>query len=95
MCVVMSSGGYPGTYDTGKKIVGLEEASRMEGINIFHAGTTERDGAFYTSGGRVLGVTARAADLPAAVKRCYQAVFSIGFEGAHYRTDIAARALQK
>ena len=91
----MSSGGYPGTYDTGKKIVGLEEASRMEGINIFHAGTTERDGAFYTSGGRVLGVTARAADLPAAVERCYQAVFSIGFEGAHYRTDIAARALQK
>src|SRR5437016_5107042 len=95
VCVVMSSGGYPGTYDTGKKIVGMEEAAKLEGIKIFHAGTTERDGAFYTTGGRVLGVTARAADLPAAVKRAYQAVSSLGFEGAHYRKDIAARALMK
>src|SRR5437879_2545942 len=95
VCVVMSSGGYPGTYDTGKKIMGMEEAAKLEGIKIFHAGTTERDGAFYTTGGRVLGVTARAADLPAAVKRAYQAVSSLGFEGAHYRKDIAARALMK
>ena len=95
VCVVISSGGYPGTYDTGKKIMGMEEAAKLEGIKIFHAGTTERDGAFYTTGGRVLGVTARAADLPAAVKRAYQAVSSLGFEGAHYRKDIAARALMK
>jgi phosphoribosylamine--glycine ligase len=95
VCVVMSSGGYPGTYDTGKKIVGLEEAAKMEGVMIFHAGTTERDGAFYTSGGRVLGVTARAPDLSTAVQRAYQAVSSIGFEGAHYRKDIAARAFRK
>ena len=75
--------------------MGMEEAAKLEGIKIFHAGTTERDGAFYTTGGRVLGVTARAADLPAAVKRAYQAVSSLGFEGAHYRKDIAARALMK
>jgi phosphoribosylamine--glycine ligase len=95
VCVVMSSGGYPGTFDSGKKIVGLEEAGRLEGVKVFHAGTTRRDSAFYTSGGRVLGVTARAADLQTAVKRAYQAVGSIGFEGAHYRKDIAARALKK
>lgn len=95
VCVVMSSGGYPGTFDSGKKIVGLQDATRMEGIKIFHAGTTKRDGAFYSSGGRVLGVTARAGDLSTAVKRAYDAVRSIGFEGAHYRRDIAARALKK
>lgn len=95
VCVVMSSGGYPGTFDSGKKIVGLEEAARREGVEVFHAGTSKRDGAFYTSGGRVLGVTARAADLQAAVHRAYAAVGSIGFDGAHYRKDIAARALKK
>jgi phosphoribosylamine--glycine ligase len=92
VCVVMSSGGYPGTFDSGKKIVGLEDATRMDGVKVFHAGTTKRDGAFYTSGGRVLGVTARAANLGTAVERAYDAVRSIGFEGAHYRRDIAARA---
>ena len=75
--------------------MGLEDAAKMEGIKIFHAGTTERDGAFYTSGGRVLGVTARAPDLPTAVQKAYVAVSSIGFEGAHYRKDIAARALKR
>jgi phosphoribosylamine--glycine ligase len=95
VCVVIASGGYPGTYDTGKKIMGLEDAAKMEGVKIFHAGTTERDGAFYTSGGRVLGVTARATDLPTAVQKAYAAVSSIGFEGAHYRKDIAVRALRK
>lgn len=95
VCVVIASAGYPSTYETGKKIMGLEEAAKMEGVQIFHAGTTERDGAFFTSGGRVLGVTARATDLPTAVSRAYQAVSSIGFEGAHYRKDIAARALRK
>jgi phosphoribosylamine--glycine ligase len=95
VCVVMSSGGYPGTFDSGKKIVGLEQAAAMSGVKVFHAGTTQRDGAYYTSGGRVLGVTARGADLQSAVERAYQAVSSIGFEGAHYRKDIAARALNK
>ncbi len=95
VCVVMSSGGYPGTFDSGKKIVGLDDAGRMDGVKIFHAGTTKREGAFYTSGGRVLGVSARAADLNTAVQRAYEAVGSIGFEGAHFRKDIAARALKK
>jgi phosphoribosylamine--glycine ligase len=95
VCVVMASGGYPGTFDSGKKIGGLEQAAAMPGIKVFHAGTTRRDGSYYTSGGRVLGVTARASDLASAVKRVYEAVSVIGFEGAHYRKDIAARALKK
>jgi len=95
VCVVMASGGYPGAYEAGKKIMGLEEAEKLAGVKIFHAGTSKRDGAFYTSGGRVLGVTARAAELPTALARVYQACGKIGFEGAHYRKDIAARALKK
>lgn len=95
VCVVMASGGYPGTFDVGKKIAGLEQAERIEGVKVFHAGTSKREGAYYTSGGRVLGVTARAADLESAVDRAYRAVASIGFEGAHYRKDIAARARKR
>ncbi|HUM04846.1 MAG TPA: phosphoribosylamine--glycine ligase [Terriglobales bacterium] len=95
VCVVMASGGYPGTYEAGKKIVGLEEAAKREGVKVFHAGTSRNNGSFYTSGGRVLGVSARAASLPDAVQRAYQAVSNIGFDGAHYRKDIAARALKR
>jgi len=95
VCVVMASGGYPGTFEAGKKIMGLEDAGKVESVKAFHAGTSKRDGAYYTAGGRVLGVTARAADLPTAVQRAYAAVSKIGFEGAHYRKDIAARALKK
>ena len=95
VCVVMASGGYPGAYEAGKKITGLEDAAKLEGVKVFHAGTSKRDGAFYTSGGRVLGVTARAAELETAVQRAYEACAKIGFEGAHYRKDIAARALKK
>jgi phosphoribosylamine--glycine ligase len=94
-CVVMSSGGYPGAYESGKKISGIDEAGKIEGVKIFHAGTTKRDGDFYTAGGRVLGVTARAAELQTAIDRAYQACEKIRFEGAHYRKDIAARALKK
>jgi phosphoribosylamine--glycine ligase len=95
VCVVMSSGGYPGSYEAGKKIIGLQDAAKLEGVKVFHAGTSSHDGSYYTSGGRVLGVTARAADLESAVARAYEAVGKIGFEGAHYRKDIAARALKK
>jgi phosphoribosylamine---glycine ligase len=95
VCVVMSSGGYPGTFEAGKRIDGLDEAARIEGVKVFHAGTSKRDGVYYTSGGRVLGVTARAADLQTAVKRAYEACGKISFEGAHYRNDIAARALKR
>ncbi len=93
-CVVMASGGYPGTIEVGKKITGIEEADKIEGVKVFHAGTSARDGAYYTSGGRVLGVTARAADLNSAVERTYEAVDRIRFEGAHWRKDIAAKALK-
>ena len=95
VCVVMSSGGYPGTYELGKKIMGLEDAGKIEGVKVFHAGTTRRDGAFFTAGGRVLGVTSRAPDLETAVDRVYAAASKIGFEGAHYRKDIASRAVKK
>jgi len=94
VCVVLASGGYPGAYEMGKKISGIEEADRVEGVKVFHAGTTERDGAFYTAGGRVLGVTARGRDLAQAVERAYAGVARIRFEGMHYRKDIAARALR-
>jgi len=94
VCVVMASGGYPGTFSVGKRIDGLDAASATEGVKVFHAGTSKRDGAYYTSGGRVLGVTARARDLETAVERAYAACAQIKFEGAHYRKDIAARALK-
>jgi len=93
--VVMASGGYPGTIEVGKKIMGIADADAMEGVKVFHAGTSVRDCEFYTSGGRVLGVTARAATLQEAVDRAYEAVGKIQFDGAHYRKDIAARALKK
>jgi phosphoribosylamine---glycine ligase len=95
VCVVMSSGGYPGTFEQGKRIDGLDEAGAMEGLKVFHAGTSKRDGVYYTAGGRVLGVTARAADLETAVSQAYEACAKISFAGAHYRTDIAGRALKR
>jgi phosphoribosylamine--glycine ligase len=95
VCVVMASGGYPGTIEVGKKITGIEEADRLEGVKVFHAGTSTREGSFYAAGGRVLGVTARAARLQDAVARAYAAVDKIKFDGAHYRKDIAGRALKK
>ncbi|HEX3818933.1 MAG TPA: phosphoribosylamine--glycine ligase [Candidatus Sulfotelmatobacter sp.] len=95
VCVVMSSGGYPGTFEVGKRIDGLEDAAEVQGVKVFHAGTSKRDGVHYTSGGRVLGVTARAPDLETAVARAYSACAKISFEGAHYRKDIAGRALRK
>jgi phosphoribosylamine--glycine ligase len=95
VCVVMASGGYPGTIEVGKKITGIDDADSVEGVKVFHAGTSARDGEFYTAGGRVLGVTSRAATLQIAVDRAYEAVGKIKFDGAHYRKDIAARALKK
>jgi phosphoribosylamine--glycine ligase len=95
VCVVMASGGYPGTFEMGKKISGLEDAERVAGVKVFHAGTTKHDDAYFTAGGRVLGVTARAGNLGTAVERAYEAAAKISFGGAYYRKDIAARALKK
>lgn len=87
-CVVMASGGYPGSYPKGIEIKGLDSKGQVEGACVFHAGTALEDGAFKTAGGRVLGVTALGTDLKEALKKAYAAVEKITFEGAHYRTDI-------
>jgi phosphoribosylamine--glycine ligase len=91
LCVVLASGGYPDSYEKGKVIEGLDAASAVHGVTVFHAGTASAaDGRVVTSGGRVLGVTARAASLDAARERAYEAVGRISFEGAIYRRDIGA-----
>jgi len=92
-CVVVASGGYPGPYEKGKPIRGLADASALDRVTVFHAGTArERDG-FVTSGGRVLGVTGTGKDLPEAIETAYQGIRNIDFEGAFYRSDIGRRAL--
>lgn len=87
-CVVMASGGYPGSYPKGIEIKGLDSDGQVEGACVFHAGTALENGVFKTAGGRVLGVTALGSDLKEALKKAYAAVEKITFEGAHYRTDI-------
>jgi phosphoribosylamine--glycine ligase len=94
VCVVMSSAGYPGKYETGKPIAGLDEVSRMADVKVFHAGTRLDNGRVVTDGGRVLGVTALGDTLVDAKKRAYEAVARISFKGAHFRTDIADKALR-
>jgi phosphoribosylamine--glycine ligase len=95
ICVVIAAGGYPGVSESGKVISGLERANAVDGVKVFHAGTILLNGEFTTSGGRVLGVTARAATLESAVARAYQAVDCIHFEGMQYRHDIAHRRLKR
>ena len=93
VCVVAASAGYPGEFDKGKLISGLDEASAIEGVTIFHAGTMRnQQGRFLTSGGRVLGVTASSSTLHDARETAYQAMGKTNFEGMHYRKDIAAVA---
>ena len=92
--VVMASGGYPGEYETGKPITGIDDAQGIPGVIVYHAGTTlAEDGTVLTAGGRVLNVTAFGTDFPEAIDRAYRAATAIGFEGAFYRLDIAQRAL--
>ncbi len=93
VCVVMASKGYPGNYEKGKIIKGLDEVSRLEDIFVFHAGTALMDGQTVTSGGRVLGVTGLGENIPKAIERTYQAVQKISWEGVHYRKDIGKKAL--
>jgi len=92
VCVVLASAGYPGKAEMGKAIAGLDAAAAIEGTTVFHAGTKKSDGGIVTSGGRVLGVTSRAATLKAAAGRAYAAAEKIRFDGMHYRRDIAGRA---
>jgi phosphoribosylamine--glycine ligase len=96
VCVVMASGGYPGAYEKGVPIEGLSEAESLEGIWVFHAGTTrDASGRTVTAGGRVLGVTAAGRDLGSARNRAYDAVARIRFRGEHHRNDIALDAIEK
>lgn len=94
VCVVLASGGYPGKYEKGKVIEGLDELKNMEDVLVFHAGTARRDGRLVTDGGRVLGVTALGPDIPKAIERAYEAVAKVHFDGMHYRRDIGRKALR-
>jgi len=89
VCVIMASGGYPGSYETGKAISGYDKVG--EDVHVFHAGTRKDEGQIVTAGGRVLGVTASGWDLRSARARAYEAVNEIEFEGRHFRTDIATK----
>jgi phosphoribosylamine--glycine ligase len=94
VCVIMASGGYPVKHKTGYEISGLEKVNSSEKM-VFHAGTKEVDGKVVTSGGRVLGVTAISDNIKAARDKAYSAVEKINFKDAHYRKDIAWRAIKK
>ncbi len=95
VCVVMASQGYPGPYNQGAPITGLEDAATEPGIMIFHAGTSCMNDQILTGGGRVLGVTGLGRDIQEAIAATYGAVKKIHWEGAHYRTDIGVRALAR
>ena len=94
VCVVMASGGYPGQYDNGKEIKGLDSLKNQEGISVFHAGTKSENEKIVTNGGRVLNVVACGRDIKEAQKKVYEAVSKISFDGAHYRRDIADKAIK-
>ena len=94
--VMLTSPGYPGSYPKGLKITGLDKASEHENVIIFHSGTAKDDaGDFITAGGRVLGVTGLADDIPTAIERAYAAAKEISWNGIHFRTDIGAKALAR
>jgi phosphoribosylamine--glycine ligase len=94
-CVVMASRGYPGRYEKGKTITGLDRADAIPGVKVFQAGTRLADGRTVTSGGRVLGVTALGQGLAQAKTLAYQACSLVGFEGAQYRRDIGDKGLRR
>ena len=93
VCVVLCAAGYPGSYDKAKEIHGLDKLRNWQGGFVFHSGTVKENSRWSTSGGRVLGVTARGRSITAAVEKAYRAVGEISWEGMHYRKDIAYRAL--
>jgi phosphoribosylamine--glycine ligase len=91
----MASGGYPGRYETGRPIAGVEAAVGLANVNVFQAGTALTAGALVTAGGRVLGVQALGDDVAAAIRTAYAGVERIRFDGAHYRRDIGHHALRR
>ena len=93
-CVVLASGGYPGKFETGKEIHGLEEAAELSDVKVLHAGTKRDGDKIVTSGGRVLGVTATGNTLDAALQKAYEAASKIHFDGMHYRRDIGRHGRQ-
>jgi phosphoribosylamine--glycine ligase len=93
--VVLASGGYPGAYETGFVIEGLDAAGRVEGATVFHSGTAERQGRVVTAGGRVLSVSATGTSIAEARDRAYEASARVSFEGMHHRTDIAELAAKE
>lgn len=95
VCVVMASGGYPASYAKGHEITGLEEASAIDGVEVFHAGTALQEGKIVNVGGRVLGITAVGDDLPTAIKLAYRGVKEITWQDGFYRNDIGRKALQR
>ncbi len=94
LCVVLASKGYPGSYEKGKVIYGLDEVEKMEDVVVFHAGTAKDNGNYVTAGGRVLGVTALGSDIKKAIDKAYEAVKKISWDGMYYRTDIGKKALK-
>jgi len=93
-CVVMASGGYPGPFEAGKEIEGIPEAESLGGAKVFHAGTKREGSVYYTSSGRVLGVSAAGGDLASALGTAYAAVDRVRFDGAHFRRDIGSSSLK-
>jgi phosphoribosylamine---glycine ligase len=95
VCVVMAAGGYPGTYEKGLAIAGLDTAATLDDTMVFHAGTCQQESGVCTNGGRVLGVTARGPSIAAAIDNAYRAVHCISWPGVHYRSDIGRKALHR
>ena len=95
VCVVMASGGYPGKYESGHKISGIKSAMKVDGVQVFHAGTAMANGKLVNAGGRVLGVTAIHESLEKAIELAYQAADHIKWHGVYYRKDIGAKALRR
>ncbi|MCK5306401.1 MAG: phosphoribosylamine--glycine ligase [Candidatus Omnitrophica bacterium] len=95
VCVVLASGGYPAGYEKGKTISGLDKVKKLKDIAVYHAGTKKEDGKVYTSGGRVLGVTALDKDITGAIDKVYKAIKLISFDKMYYRTDIGQKAVKR
>jgi phosphoribosylamine--glycine ligase len=94
VCVVLASKGYPGEYEKGKEISGLNDTKALKDAVVFHSGTSLKNGKVVTYGGRVLGVTAMADTIESAIKRAYSVVHMVKFDGMHYRSDIGRKALK-